>query len=65
MDVMSAVPNTQSSFWKICLQQTEPHELIIQQRKRNQEAGVSLDLCRGEHLRLASVGTTVHHGGEE
>lgn len=65
MDTMFAVQNTHSSFWKICLRQSEPHELIIKQSKASQEAGVSLDLCRGEHLRLASVGTTVHHGGME
>lgn len=65
MDTMFVVRNTQSSFWEICLQQSEPHELIIKQSKGNQEAGVSLGLCRGERLRLASVGTTVHHGGEE
>lgn len=47
---MFVVQNPQSSFWEICLQQSEPHELIIKQSKGNQEAGVSLGLCRGERL---------------
>lgn len=60
MDTMFAVQNTRSSFWE-----SERHELIIKQSKGKQEAGVSLGLCRGERLRQVSVGTTVHHGGEE
>lgn len=58
------VQNTQTSFWEIRLQQSERHELIIKQSKGNQEAGLGLGLCRDERLRLASVGTTVRHGGE-